>query len=858
VLKLTLRGLVAHKLRFLLTAIAVVLGVSFVTGTLIFTDTVRRTFDSLFADVFKGTDAYVRARSSLESDFGPTQRARVPASLLQDVTAVDGVRAAVGNVQIQSAQYVGRDGKPVGNPAQGAPTLGFSWDTVRELNPYTLVDYGGAASHAPRGPDEVVVDKGTMDQEDWKIGDRATVLFSSNPNIASAKFRIVGVVKFGDADRPAGATIALFDRARAQVLNNSVGQYDAISVTADPGVDQTELKARLRAALPERYGVLTGEQITKENQNEIEKGLGFFTTFLLVFALISLFVGAFIIVNTFSIVVAQRTRELALLRALGASGRQVRVSVIGEALGVGILASVVGIAIGIVMSVALRGLLGALGLDIPSTSLVIKPTSIIFGLAVGIGVTLVSSIFPARRAARVPPIAALRSVAVEERNLRTRTMVGTVITLLGLVALAAGLFGSGGIQLVGLGAFGCFLGIAILGPVIARPVGRALGAPLPRLRGISGNLARENAVRNPRRTASTAAALMIGVALVGLFSIFASSAKASISEQIDRAFRADFVVLHAGGGFGAPFSPKLARTLDKDPNVEVARGLRFAPLRIGGKTDYAVSSDPRTIGELFDFGPAAGSLPTLGENDIAVSTAAMQDHHWRFGQQVRARFPVGGVSKLRIAATYRVGAQKGLSDYFLATSAYVPRYTELADYQVYVKLKPGVTAATAKPGLTRIVEEFPGTKLTNQAGLKEQFETQVNQLLAIIFALLALALIIALIGIMNTLLLSIVERTREIGLLRAVGMSRRQVRSTVRWEAVIVAVFGALLGLAIGLGLGWALVRALNDEGITSFAVPYVQLIVYIVIAGIAGVFAAAYPARRASHLDVLDAISTE
>ena len=393
--------------------------------------------------------------------------------------------------------------------------------------------------------------------------------------------------------------------------------------------------------------------------------------------------------------------------------------------------------------------------------------------------------------------------------------------------------------------------------MIARPVGRILGAPLPRLRGVAGHLARENAVRNPRRTASTAAALMIGVALVGLFSIFAASVKQSISGQIDKSFKADFVVLHDGGGFGS-FSPRIAVDMGKDPNVKVASGLRFAPLYVAGKNDIAVSSDPRTIGDLFDFQGASGSIAALGANDIAVSTKAMKDHHWRLGQVVPARFPVGGVSKMKIGATYKVGQQQGLSDYFLATSAYVKRYTDLADNQVYVKLKPGVLAKEAKPGLDKIVKQFPGTKLADQAGLKEQFESQINQLLSIIFALLALALIIALVGIMNTLLLSIVERTREIGLLRAVGMSRRQVRSTVRWEAVIVAVFGALLGLAIGIALGWAVITALSDQGFNSFAIPYGQLILYVVIAGLAGVLAAAYPARRAAHLDVLQAISTE
>lgn len=857
-LKLTLRGLVAHKLRFLLTAIAVVLGVSFVAGTLIFTDTVKKTFDSLFADVYKGTDAYVRSKNVVKSQFGADQRAPVPESLVADIAGVDGVKAAEGNVQIDVAQFLGSDGKPVGNPGAGAPTFGTNWSKVPALNSFELVTYQGKRSSPPETPDEVVIDKGTADSEKWGIGEEITILFPGNATTSQARFTVVGVATFGGLDRPAGATVAQFTTPRAQELDNQVGKFDSISVTADPNVSQTELQTRIRDSIPARYQVMTGAQITKENQNELESNLSIFTTVLIAFALVSLFVGAFIIVNTFSIVVAQRTRELALLRALGASGRQVRLSVIGEALTIGVLASVVGVVVGIGMSALLRAMLTAFGLDIPTTALVIQSRTIVAGLAVGIVVTVISAILPARRAARVSPMAALRSVAVEQRNLRSRSITGAAILLVGVVALLAGLFGGGGIQLVGLGAFLCFLGVAVLGPVIARPVARGLGAPLPRLRGVAGNLAKENSVRNPRRTASTAAALMIGVALVGLFSIFAASVKASIGEQIDKAFKADFIVKHEGNAFGAPFSPKIAQAVAQDPNVAVAAGLRAAPLRAGGKDDFAVSSDPETIGQLFDFQQAAGSITALGPDSIAVSTKTMSDHDWKLGQDITVKFPVGGDTPMKIAATYRAGAQQGLSDYFLATSAYAKHYTDLADFQVYVKLKPGVDAAEAKPALDTIVKQFPGVELTDKTGLKRQFESRINQLLGLFFALLGLALFIALIGIMNTLLLSIVERTHEIGLLRAIGMSRKQVRSTVRWEAVIVAVFGALLGLVLGVALGWTIVRALKDQGFSAFAIPFGQLVIYVLIAGIFGVLAAAYPARRAARLNVLDAISTE
>lgn len=855
-LKVTWRGLVAHKLRFLLTAVAVVLGVSFVVGTLVLTDTVKQTFNDLFSGVYKGTDAFVRSRSSLESDFGPEQRAPVPESLLSKIQNVDGVKGADGNVQIDRAQYLGRDGKPVGNPAQGAPTLGFNWSATPQLNAFTLVEYRGRSSHEPRGPDEVVIDKGTADEERFGIGDRVTVLFN-NLEIPQAEFTVVGVVTFGGADRPAGATAALFTTPRAQVLDNSVGKFDAISVAGD-GVSQADLATRIRGELPRTYQVLTGEQIIKENQTDLEKNLSFFTIALLVFAYISLFVGAFIIVNTFSIVVAQRTRELALLRALGASGRQVRASVIGEALGVGTIASVIGIGTGIGTSAGLKSLLASFGLDLPPTSLVVKPGTIITGLVVGIGVTLLSSLLPARRAARVAPMAAIRDVAVEQRDLGRRTVVGVVIAVAGVAAMLVGLFGGAGVPLVGLGALTLFLGVAVLGPVIARPVGRFLGAPIRRWRGMAGTLAQQNAVRNPRRTASTAAALMIGIALVGFIAIFASSTKASVSAQIDRAFRADYVVLTAGGGFGGSFSPKLAEDLQKLPEVGVAGALRFGPLKVLDKSAFLTASDPRTMDAIFDINPRRGDLATLGPDDIAVSSAVFKDNKWRLGQEIATQFPIGGTQKMRIGAVYGFGQKEGLSDYFISTAAFDQRYTSSGDNQVYIKVANGTSIAAAKPALEKVVKQYPGTELTDRTGLRERFEGQVNQLLAMIVALLGLALVIAVIGIMNTLLLSIVERTREIGLLRAVGMTRRQVRTSVRWESVIVAVFGALLGITVGIFFGWAIVKALHDEGITEFAIPIAQLLGAVVFAALAGVLAATYPAHRAARLDVLDAISTE
>ena len=454
-------------------------------------------------------------------------------------------------------------------------------------------------------------------------------------------------------------------------------------------------------------------------------------------------------------------------------------------------------------------------------------------------------------------MAALRDSAVESRQLGRRTIIGAVIAVLGAVLLLLGLFGANDIKLVGAGVFGLFIGVAVLGPVIARPVGRAIGSPLPRWRGMPGRLARENAVRNPRRTASTAAALMIGVALVGLITIFASSLKLSISGQIDQAFRGDLVVV-GDAGPGSSFSPAMADRIAKVPGVAVANPLRFGAFEVNGSGQFVIASRPGDLGRVFDLDPRKGDLTTLQPNQIAVSKKVFDDKHWKLGQQLRTKFPEQGAGPVTIGAVFGRGQREGLSDYFMSLDGYDKRFTQIADSQVYIALDPGASVKEVRPKVEAIAKQFPGAKVNDVSGLKAQFETQIDQILGLVFALLFLAIFIALLGIMNTLLLSIVERTREIGLLRAVGMTRKQVRTSVRWESIIVAVFGALLGLVLGIFFGWAMVTALHDQGFTQLSIPAIQLVFVVVLAGLAGVVAAAYPARRASRFDVLDAISTE
>jgi putative ABC transport system permease protein len=854
VARFTIKGLFSHKLRFLLTALAVMLGVAFMSGTMVLTDTISRTFDNLFADVNRGTDAFVRSRESLTSSFGgDRQRGRIPASLVPEIESVPGAAKVEGNLQFY-AQLVDKKDDAIGDPGQGAPTFGFNWVPDRRLNPYRLEP----GSRAPQGPDQVVIDAGSAKEAGFKVGDQVKILTQGPPE----EYQIVGIAKFGDADSAAGSTAALFDTPTAQAITGAGDQFDSISVVADPGVSQETLEKRITEKLDNRdYQVLTGEQITKENQSDIKDALSFFSIALVVFALIALFVGSFIIFNTFSIVVAQRVREMALLRAIGASGRQVMGSVLTEAVLVGLFASLIGLGAGILLSSALKGLLDAFGFDIPAGGTVVSAQTVIVALLVGTGVTILSAIVPARKASRVPPVAAMRDVATEGRpQSGRRILIGIAITLLGVLALFAGLFADAGIQFVGLGAFIVFIGVFVLGPVIARPVSGVIGWPIQRLRGMTGTLARDNAMRNPKRTSATAAALMIGVALVGFITIFAASTKESIDVQIDRAFKADYVISTGfgfGGSFGG-FSPQLAADVAELPEVGASSPLRFNEAEFDGSSKFFAALEPQSANELFDLDVEDGRTRDLEQsNSLAVSRAVADDHKWRIGSTVPVRFP-NGTTDLTVRMIFGNGQKEGLADYAFSIATFDEHYTNQLDQQVYVKLGSGVSPAEGRQALDGVIKAYPNAELQDRTEFKEAQAAQINQLLGLIYVLLALAVLIALIGIANTLALSIYERTRELGLLRAVGMSRRQLRSTVRWESVIISLLGTVLGLVIGLFFGWAVVEALADQGITEFAPPGGQLILVVIIGGFAGVLAAIGPARRAAKLDVLRAVTHE
>jgi len=843
----TLKGLLAHKLRLFMTALAIVLGVGFVAGTYILTDTMNRAFDDLFGQIDKGVAVEVSGIQQFKGtgpggqDAGPAER--VPNSVLAQIERVPGVRVAEGSLT-GYAQLVDKSGKAI--TTGGAPTLGVSSIADPQLSAVTV-----RQGRRPERSGEIGVDAKTASGHDLHVGDQVTVLLEGPP----IQGTIVGIFGFGSADNLGGATLVAFDPQTAQVALRGGGKWDTIEVAAKPGVSPSDLRDRIQRTLPPGFQAKTGTQAAQDSADQIKKGLSFFNIALLVFAGVAIFVGAFTIFNTFSILIAQRTRELALLRAIGASPRQVRRSVLGEAAIVGLVASAIGLGFGFLIALGLQGLLRGFGISLPTTSTQLLPRTVIAALVVGLLTTLASSVVPAIRASRVPPIAALREAQpVEYRFSRRRTAVGLVVTVAGIGFLFAGLFGNHGASAVGLGAALVFLGIAGLSPLVARPFARLLGAPFAQS-GVSGKLGRENAMRNPRRTASTAAALMIGLGLVAFVSIFASSVKASANSALEQVLRADYAVIPSSLS-SQGFSLEVADRLRAEPAFSTVEEFRQGVFGVNGSAQQMIGTDPSMLPQVENVKMQAGSLAGLHDGDVLVYKTVAEDHHWRLGQIITAQFARTGKQPLRIVGIF--GDNRGLANYVVTLGTFERNFTQQLDASILLKAAPGVSGAQARAAAARVTTAFPNVKVEDQEQLRKTTASQINQVLGLITALLALSILIAFFGVANTLGLSILERTRELGLLRAVGMGRRQVRSMVRWESVIISLFGAILGIAVGVFFGWAMVQALKSTGINVLSVPALQLLLYLLIAAIFGVFAATGPARRAARLNILRAIAEE
>jgi putative ABC transport system permease protein len=851
--RITLPGLLAHKVRYALTAVAVVLGVAFMAGTLVFTDTIKSTFDGLFDDVYRNTSAVVRAKQPFTPDANFTnQRRLIDADLVETVRRVPGVAQVRPGVD-GYAQLVGQDGGAIGNPAAGAPTLGESWvPGADSMSPYRFLPGG----RPPRSGDEVAIDKHSADVGQIAVGDRVTVLTKRAPK----QYTVTGIVRWGTADSPLGASITLFDLPTAERVLTEPGQVSEIDVAADHGVSQEVLVHRLRSALDDPgLDVVTGAKVVEEGQTGIRQALAFFDTFLLVFAAVALFVGSFLIFNTFSIVVAQRMRELALLRAVGASRGQMMRSVLGESIVIGLLASLIGVLAGVGLAVGLRDLLAVLGLAIPASGLVVHPRTVVVGVVAGTLITLGAALVPAWKAGQVAPVAALHEVVAGEETRRLRrTVSGSVVLVVGATLVLLGLYADIPHRIAGVGggAAAVFVGVAVLGPVLAGPLARLLAAPL-RWSGPAGLLARNNAAQNPKRTSAAAAALMVGVALVALIAVMASSTKSSISSLIDSSMRADYVVSGAGQPGGqSGFSPSLQRRVAALPEVASATGVRSGTVRIGQSTQVALAVDPQHVDDLFDVDVRRGSFASMTATGVAISQQVADSRHLAIGDRLPVTFTTTGTRGFTVQVVY--GARSLAGDYVLPLAAARKNFSSQLDFQVYAKLAAHVSPAAARGAIEEVLADYPNATLLDRTQYKHEQEAQIDQLLGLMYGLLGLALVIALIGIANTLALSIHERTHELGLLRAVGMTRAQLRRTVRAEAVIIALLGTLEGLVVGTLLGWAVVAALESQGITRLSIPVTQLVVVTALASLAGVVAATAPGRRAGRLDVLAAISDQ
>jgi putative ABC transport system permease protein len=847
-LSLTLHEMRAHARRLAGTTLAVVLGVAFLSGTLVLGSTLRANFSDMLTEVNAGTDVNVRSTTAIAGGPGAAGAGRglIDASLVDKVAGVDGVKAAEP-VVIGYGQLLGRDGKAIGG--NGPPQLAGSWTTDATVNPYRL-----AEGRAPRGGDEVVVNKGAATAGDLKLGDHATLLTPDPVDVT-----IVGLSTFGDADGLGATTFTAFDLADAQRhIAHSTAKVSSIAVQGDSGVDQDRLAERIGGVLPSGVEAAPGAEVTQEAIDGINSTfLDLLTTVLTMFAGIALLVATFSIYNTFSIIVAQRTREAALLRALGAGRGQVLRSVLAEAAVVGVAASAVGLAAGVGVAGLLKGLFDAAGFALPAGGIVVTGGTVVASLAVGLLVTLAAGIAPAIRASRVAPLAALRSVATERtRPTVARVVAGIVLVGGGVAAtLAAALSTSGPVAVAGLGAVLTVVGAVVLGPVAARPVAGVLGAPLAAARGVTGGLARGNAIRNPRRTASTAAALMVGVAVVSLFTVFAASLKASLDDSVERSFAGDLAVTSGSFGRGA-ITPALAPAIGKLPEVGTSVGLGQGALEVGGSTKQVTVADPAALRRVMNMDMQSGSLPGAGQ--VAVADTTAEDHGWRDGSRIPVTFPDGSRSTLTLSGTY---ARSDLVEgYLVPRTVWGDHGVQDVDLRVVVTAAPGTSVADAKAAVTTVADRFGGPDVMDRAEFTAQVTSGVDMLLSIIYALLALAIVIALMGIANTLSLSVHERTRELGLLRAVGQTRRQVRAMVRGEAVIVAAFGAVGGLGLGVFLGWALVRVAGESAglVEVFALPTGRLLIVLAVGALAGVVAGLRPARRASRLDILAAIASD
>ena len=850
-----LRGIAGRKLRTVLTALAIVLGVAMVSGTYVLTDTIDKAFSNIFEESYANTDVAVTGKGfDISAQGNQSIAPPFPASLLDEVKAVPDVAAAAGAVSDQTlTKILTRKGKAVST--NGAPSFGFGIDPSQpQFNPLRLVE-----GRYPAASNEVVIDVATAEKHGYKVGD--TVRIATAQPVRS--FQLVGLAQYGEVKSLGTATFAVFTIPAAQKLLDREGELDSISVAAKPGVAPAQLAAELRTALPKSVTVRTGDQQATEDAKSVEF-TDFIRYFLLAFAGVALFVGAFVIFNTLSITVAQRTREFATLRTIGASRRQVMGAVVLEAFLTGLVASLVGLGAGVGLAIGLDALFAKLDLDLPAANTVFATRTVVVSLLVGTVVTVVAGILPAVRATRVPPIAAVREGYQPPRGRLAPFMpyialatIALAVALLGFALFKDELATGPRLASMGLGVLVLFAGVAMVSSRLVRPLAAVVGWPATRIGGVAGKLAKGNSTRNPGRTASTAAALMIGIALVTFVAVLASGMKASNRGAIEDQVKADYVVTSQDGF--TPFVKGAGEALERSADASVVTSVRSELAKVDGKGLYLTGIDPREIADVYNFEWKDGSPETvasLGSRDAIVSKSFADEKNLAVGETMPVLSSDGRRTTLIVRAVYEPPPfYPILGEVSIRKSTFDTLYERPRDQFVFVNT--AATSAATSAALAEDVEDFPDAKVqTRNAWIDEQ-DKDFNQFLSMLYVLLALSVIVSIFGMVNTLVLSVFERTRELGMLRAVGMTRFQTRVMVTDESVITALIGAALGLPLGIFLAVLVTKALGQFDV-QISVPGRQLVFFAIVAAIVGMLAAILPARRAARLNVLNALQYE
>jgi putative ABC transport system permease protein len=838
-----LKGLAARKVRALLTAFAVVIGVSMVSGTFILTDTMQRTFDGLFAASYEETDAVIAGKEIVKTSTSGS--ATIPESLLAEVRALPEVEAAGGTVspaEVNGADIIGRDGK-----AAGQESLGTSIDPANaRFSPLKL-----KTGEWPAGPDQVAIDAGTAKNERYEVGDTVQVVTAGGKD----SYRISGTMSYGEVDSLGFGSIAAWDLETAHRVLDREGQFDSISIAAKDGTSSAELVRAVKPLVPDTLEVQDSAEQAAQASEELDEGMAYMRYFLLGFGAIALFVGAFVIFNTLSITVAQRTREFATLRTLGASRKQVLRSVRLEGLVIGLVASTIGLFLGFGIAKGMLALFSALGVDLPEGGTVFAMRTVIVSLLVGTGVTLLAAIVPARRATRVPPIAAVRegSTLPESRLAAHSLKLGLGVTGASVAAIAAGVFVlSGGLMglALGVGVIALFLGVALLAPRLVKPLAAVVGLPARRAGGIAGELAGANAQRNPGRTASTAAALMIGITLVTVVAVLgagmSSATKSAVTDQV----RADYIV---DGDNGLPFAAGQGDELAEVDGVKAASHVRHDKALVGGEETDVTGIDAATIDRFYRFEWTGGSLAGLDDGGAIVTADYAEDHDLAMGSRFEIQSPSGETVAVTVGGIYDApNAKQMLHGVSIAQAAFDDAFPKPGNAYTFLDAEAGTGTA-----LDAAVKDSGDAALHTGAAYAEDATKDTATMLAMLYVLLGFSVVVSLFGMVNTLVLSVFERTRELGMLRAIGMTRRQARRMIRHESVITALIGAALGLGLGVFLAALVTQALSDYDVP-MTLPLPTLAAFTLVAVLAGIGAAIMPARRASRLNVLDALHYE